>query len=218
MTTIQDNIDFVLSAESTLVNDTVKLIANISATIIPPGTQETLITDIRAMMQRLITDAKWNFSGMIRGQESSGLEKITLQASARVSETENHSLDDRIREVSRKGMTIESIDADTTPPAEMIEKYESDLRVSLLKKAKDELGTINKAMGTNYRLGVITFQQVQNNHASNYATMSSKVAQAASYGSGFSADMPGGSAPETLGNAVKLMMKANVSLRMIVGT
>ena len=71
-------------------------------------------------------------------------------------------------------------------------------------------------MASNYRVGTVTFQPVTNDY-SNTRTLSSKTAMAQSYGSGFLAGASGPSGPsgeETLGNAVKLTMRATVTYRL----
>jgi hypothetical protein len=208
---VQDNIDFMLVAEETVVNNTVKMVATISGTLTSDLTEERLTANIRQMMQNLIKDAKWNYAGIKRSTNSSGLEVIDLQASARVSETENHGLEQRIREVSKPGMSITSIIPDTTPPASMIEQCESKLRTSLLEKAKEELKVINETMSDKFRIGTVSFQAIGQDNQWNLSgsALSNKTATAMSYGSHFDAE-------DSLGNAVKLTMRASISLRRIV--
>lgn len=215
---VQDAIQYVLVAESTVVNDSVKLVASISGMIPSGTTQDAMILDIRSMMQKLVPDAQWMFAGINRTQDVSGMERIDLQASARVSENENYGLDKRARDVSKEGMTVTSIYADTTPPADMVEKCEQELRVTLLKKAQVEMHDINKVMQSSYRISDVTFNPASQDMSN--SRMSSKTP----YGSGvvamatmaMSADAAGGSAPQTLGNAVKLVMRATVTLRKMV--
>lgn len=210
---IQDSIDFVLAVEETVVNTTVKMVATISGMVTPGVTEESLKADIRRMMKRFIKDAAWNFAQVLRESHPSGLEQINLQASARVSESENYALDKRSREVSQDGLSIVSVYADTAPPPSMIEETESRLRVALLTKAQKELGVINKAMGDTYRVGAVAFQAAAQ---PNLRLLSNKTANASSYGSGFGRDANADD-PDALGNAVKLTMRANVSFRKIVG-
>lgn len=211
--TIQDTIEFALLAEKTVVNKTVKLIAHIVAMIKSDTPEKTLTTNVQAMMMKFI-DAPWSFSNMQRSADQSGMERITLQASARVSESQNYSLDKRTRAVSTEGLNITAVQADTTPPMSDIEKTESDLRADLLGKAIAEMAVINQAMGVDYRVGRVTFESVNNAanfQLSNSSRGSGKTAMAQAYGAGFGADMPGGE--EGLGNAVKLTMQATIEYR-----
>jgi hypothetical protein len=213
---VQDTIDFVLAAEDTVVNDTVKLVVNISCTRDSKMPHQTLMIDIRQMMENFIKGAKWDFSGLIRSEDTSGMEKVDLQASARVSESENFGLDKRSREVGREGMQITlPISADTTPPMSMIEECESALRAKLLGKARKELEVINTAMSDTYRISSISFQTTNNPFT--LSNRSPKTAMATSYGSSFTSG--GGSDDDVgLGNAVKIGMRAVVTYRKIINT
>lgn len=210
MTPVQDSIDFALMAEETVVNNTVKLTATISGIITPDMIEAKLKDGIREMMKKFISNATWHFSGLTRTNHPSGMEEIMLTATSRVSESENSALDKRIRDVSKEGMSITNISVDTSPPASMIEETESRLRVLILAKAMKELATINTAMGdTTYRLGNVVFQNTVDNFAtSNMRKSPSMMASASTYG-GLYED-------EILGNAVKLIMRANIGLRRIV--
>lgn len=216
--TVQDTVEFDLLAERTVVNKTVKLIANIAAMIKSDMPEAILTTNVQAMMKNFL-DASWSFSNMQRSADQSGMERISLQASARVPESQNYNLDKRTRAASTEGLSIISVQADTTPPMADIEQAESDLRADLLVKAIRELTVVNKAMGVaasthnrEYRVGRVTFESVDNSfQMSNSSRGSTKTAMATAYGAGFGADMPGGE--EGLGNAVKLTMRATVEYR-----
>lgn len=218
--TVQDDITFTLVSERTIVNDTVKMVASISQAVTAGMTEPKLKESVREMMEKFIPGGKWSFSNMTRSTSSSGMEQIDLQASARVSEKENYSIEKRTRNVSTEGLAIRDIAVDTTPPTSMIEENESALRVDLLRKVNAELQIINKTMGggpSAYRVGSVAFQPVTNNFANTMA-LSPKTAHAATYGSGFGADLAGSGAPDTLGNAVKLTMRATVTYRRTVST
>lgn len=219
---IQDTIEFSLVAEETVVNNTVKLSATVSSIVTPDMTESKLKDGIREMMKKIVSETKgddgkkpvnWQFSNMTRTPVS-GMEQIVLTATTRVHESDNHSLDKRRQEVSQEGMTITQIAADTTPPMHMIEATESNLRLKLLTKAQAELEKINKCLvgveDTQYRLGSVQFENANDYAASNSPRGGAmKTAYAASYGSGFSED-------NTLGNAVKLSMRATITLSRTV--
>jgi hypothetical protein len=215
---IQDTIDFVLSAEHTVVNTTVKMVATIASIITADMTEAKLKENIKEMMKKFVSDANWQFSGMTRNSHASGMEELTLIATARVSEAENYALDKRARDVSQEGMSITGISTDPSPPASMIEEAEGLLRQRLLTKATKELGDLNNVMAVlapnGYRINSVVFQTAGNEYAnSRGVTMAATVAKS-SYGSGFGADMGGGE--DALGNAVKLTMRANVKLARVV--
>jgi len=215
---IQDTIDFTLRAEHTIVNKTVKLIATVVALVAGDTTEEALRADIKATMKKLI-EADWQFSNMTRSADASGWERVTLNASVRVPESENYNLDNRAKEASRKGLTITDVRVDTSVPYSMIEEAESDLRLVLIEKVHAERAKLERSLdaGSSYRIHSLSFSHVaspSNNFSNSSAhTMAMVVGGSAktAYGSGFSDD-------DTLGNASKISMQVSVSLARIVGS
>jgi|ERR1019366_430321 hypothetical protein len=207
---IQDTIEFSLIAEQTVVNTTVKITATIAGIITPNVAEDALRENIRSIMKKFIDTAIWQISGIIRSKDDSGMERIRLTATTRVSETENYALEERAEAASVKGMKISSVAVDTAPPTSMIEETESSLRITLLAKAVAECANINGALGDDYRLGEVSFSRDANSTSnlsnSSHRNVSQMAMASASYGSGF--DEAG-----TLGNAVKLTMYAAIILR-----
>jgi hypothetical protein len=205
---IHDTIDLTFSMEHTVVNDTVKIVAQIVAIVAPGQTDGELRGDIRATMKRFIESADWQFSNMRRTSDA-GMERVTLTASARVPESENYNLSGRAKLASRPGLEIEEVHADTAIPQVMIEEAEKTLRMKLLEKIKIEQKEINLVMGSEpYRVHQVNFSSTPANPFANHIVKSPmRAASAATYGSGF-----GGDEDEVLGNAQKLSMMASVVL------
>lgn len=212
---IQDTISLDLAAEKTVVNDTIKVIATISALIRPDQTDTTLRADIRAMMKKLIETAEWQFSNLERSTDPSGVERVQITASARVSETENANLEGRARDVSSPGLTVASVQVDTTIPQRMLDEAEQALRMDLLAKINVELGKINEVMKDDklqpYRVYQVKFQR-SSTDLSNAFTKGGRGATmlaATSYGSGFDED-------GVLGNAQKITMHASIHFARVL--
>jgi len=206
---VQDTIQFVLSAEETVTNDTVKVVASIVALVTHDMTEQKLKDSIRQLTQRFIK-AEWNFSNMTRSNHAAGLEQITLTATARVPESENYGLDRRRVEASViEGMTIASHNTDTSPTTAQIEQAQSKLRLTILRKAEAERQTISDTLAAIYRLGSVSFNE---GHGTQSNLRGGMVAMSASaYGSGFGND---DADEDAIGNAVKLVMQATVQLRI----
>lgn len=211
---IQDTIEFSVNAETTVVSDTVKLIATIAGIVGDKPEAETR-DEIKAMMAKLVPDAEWQFSNQNRSNDATGYERLTLTASARVSEKHNHALDERIKEVSRKGLSINAISVDTSIPADMIEKGERELRSMIVAKVMSEQEALCAQTKRAYRISLLRMGNIAATMHSNsrgarggsdqgFASASAATMKQA-YGSGF--DEEG-----TLGNASKLTMSATVVL------
>jgi hypothetical protein len=211
MPKIQDTITFTLSAEDTVVNNTVRIDARIVGMIPKDMTEQTLKDSIRAVTKKFI-DTDWQYANMNRTAHPSGQEQIILSATTRVSESENYRLAQRAEEASR-GTDLPRIveaTADTSPTSTQIDETTRKLRLVILKKAQDELHMLSQASGDKYRLGALNFSQVFDSSSNTRASSQAVMAGAAktSYGSGFAGN------DDSIGNAVKLTMQASVELRI----
>src|ERR1041385_4825004 len=83
---IQDTIEFVLIEEETVVNDTVKVTANLVGMVPQDSTEADLRNSIRSLLRNFI-DIEWQFSNIVRTGDPSGQERITLTATTRIPET-----------------------------------------------------------------------------------------------------------------------------------
>jgi hypothetical protein len=208
---IQDTIQFDLSAEEIVVNDTVKIIAAIIG-MIPDDIDEKKLRDsIRALMRKFI-ETDWQFSNMVRSSDPAGKERITLTATARIPEKENYALERRRDDASRghELMRITMVTTDTTPTANQIEATQSKLRLAILKKAQSELALINKAIDQQYRIGDVRFNAGVESALANRQAHTALASAKTPYGAGFAGD------DESIGNAVKLTMHAVIQLRISV--
>lgn len=209
---VQDTIRLTLSAEETVVNDTVKVIATIVG-MIPDDMDEKKLRDSVRLLVKKFIDTDWQFSNMVRSSHASGKEQITLMATTRIPEKENYALDRRREDASRNHdlMRITTASTDTAPTNGQIEETQRKLRVAILKKAQDELQLLNETLDAEYRLGDVSFSIGFDAAASNTRVASSAALLGGSkvaYGSSFDA------ADDTLGNAVKLTMQASIEYRI----
>lgn len=205
-----DTIELTLSAEETVVNDTVKIVANISGMVTRDRTETNLREAIRQMMERFIS-AKWQFASLTRTAHDSGLEQISLIASARVPESENRALDKRRLEASNadEGLSISRVGSDTSFPASLIDATEQKLRLEIIRKARAEGDALSKAMERVYRIKIVRFDmQDMAYNVSNSRMSPSQASAKTSYGSSFSSDVAGSG--DAIGNAQKLTMNASI--------
>ena len=203
MTTVQDSVQFNLQTEEVVVNNTVKVTAQVTAVLAGDLTENTLRESINETMQRFIR-ADWQFANMIRSNQRSGVEQVDLIATARVPEAENYNLDRRREQASREGLRIHSVNTDTRPTVQQIEETQSKMRRSLLVKAGKERDAINQTLEEDYRLGEVVFDPDEEDTHRGQAI----------YGSGFASAQAASAEAGPIGNAVKLTMTARVTLRI----
>lgn len=200
--------EFAVVEERTVVNTTVKIVAQIVGIIAVEKSEDLLRNDIRAMMTGFI-DAEWQFANTVRSLDNTGLERISMTATARVGETENHALDRRAAEVSKPGLTIVSVSADTSIPQNNIDAAERDLRAALFAKVNAECKELSAHVGSSFFVSSIRFGPAPMRGTVTHnamATIASGSLTKSGYGSGF------GDEGDTLGSAHKLAMQASVVL------
>jgi hypothetical protein len=210
---VNDYIYLDLRAENTVVSDTVRIVTTIAAMLTPGFTEEQLRADIKDALAKFIPSAEWQTNNLNRTRDASGYERISLNAAARVSERENYNLEERAEAVSRTGLKITNVIADTTIQAKKIEEAERALRKDVLIKAMEELKIINEVVSDSayspFRIGQITFS----NHGTSNAKSLNATIASASYGS--SLGVAGSAGPEgtsgaSLTNAQKISLSASV--------
>lgn len=212
-TTIQDTINFQLRADAVVVSDTVKVIVHINALVTSETTENALRAEIKRTLAAFL-DVPWQINGIERASDDSGYEKVAMRATARVSETENYNLENRAKAVSRQGLKLGDVEVDSTVPAPMLEAAEKSLRAEILKKAKAEAADLSAVSGREYRVGVVSFQN-QGDPVMRKST--AQAMNATSYGSGFAGAAGGGDGgDESLSNAQKVSLAANITLSVLV--
>lgn len=205
---LQDTISIGLTAETVVTNDTVKIVAKIVAQVQPGESQDALPARVREMMNKIVADADWKFSNVVRVEDATGFERVTLTASARVPEKENFLLEARCKEVSTLGLRIASVEADISIPSSMIEQANRELRVKLASKAAEEAESLSKVIpGEGYRVSDISFASASNTH---------RVAKSLSYNATANYAGDGDTDAESLGNSQRVSMSANITLARIV--
>ncbi len=204
----EDIVDLSLSDEETVVNDTVKLLARVTAQIEPDEPPEALPARVREMMRKIV-DTEWKFSNMERGADKTGYERVELVASARVPERENHDLSGRAARASSRGLQVNQIEADTSIPAFMIEDAKKSLRVKIARKAVEEAEALGEALHVEFRVHRLSFT-ANGSGGGHKALRVMSASASASYGN---PDDDG-----VLGNAQKVTMTASVTLARLVET
>lgn len=202
---LQDTINLQIRDERTVTNDTVRITVPVTALISDDAAEETIRSDIRKALQSFISDADWQFNNITRSPDGTGHEQISLSAVARVSERENHKLAVRARDCSRPGLQIGAPYVDTAIPPAKLEEAERALRISLVGKAVAEQKALSEAAGRSYRIHSILF----NNHGD---VSGRKSIATSSYGSGFALEAISASGEDSLSNAQKLSISAEVIL------
>ncbi|QLZ67913.1 hypothetical protein FOLKNPGA_00690 [Legionella sp. PC1000] len=153
---VLDKIDFQLSAKQWVTTQTALLGVNINVTL----TSADLVKARADIMERLTKIAKgeWHLIEFNRSQDSSGLEKLYVQAQARVSQEVLTDIYKNAKEVSLPGAKYEISSVDFKPSFDETQAVLGQIRQRLYQQVNDELARINKAYpGQNYSVSNLVF-------------------------------------------------------------
>ena len=211
----QDTITFQLSDDMTITNDTVKITVPVNVSLVGDLTEETFRQKVRSALSSFI-NTDWKFGGINRETDSSGIERINFVAVSRITEGMNYDLRGRADRVSTHGLALGTPVIDNSVPPTMILDAERKLRLSIIKRALQEVAEINTETKLDLRLSHIDFNAGDPYSATKFSN-ALRNTKSMSYGSGFISNLSVDASSEdeeetTLANAHKIAITANVTL------
>lgn len=135
-----------LAKEQWAKTSTARVVVNLSAALKSSGLSNTHKT-LYAKLKHISNKGEWHITSFNRFKDSSGLEKVSAQAEARLPESELPGLRDRAKKVSRPGETLTIGAIAFTPSLADVQRTRSQVRDALYQQANQELARINKAYG-----------------------------------------------------------------------
>lgn len=138
-----DKVSFQVSAKEWVTTQTALLGVNINVTL----GNANLVRARNEIMERLnkIAKADWHIVQFDRSQDSSGLEKLYVQAQARVNQQALTDIYKNAKEVSKPGAQYEISSVDFKPSLEEKQHVLAKVRAQLYSQITDELNQLNKA-------------------------------------------------------------------------
>lgn len=153
---VLDKIDFQLSAKQWVTTQTALLSVTINVTL----NTADLVKARADIMDRLNKIAKgdWHLIQFDRSQDNSGLEKLYVQAQARVTQDVLTDIYQNAKAVSAPGAQYEIDSVDFKPSFDETQAVLTQIRQRLYQQVNDELNRINKDYPTqNYSVSNLTF-------------------------------------------------------------
>lgn len=137
-----DTIAFQLTAKKWVTTNTALLTVKMNATL----NNADLVKTRADMMTRLgkIATGDWHVTRFDRSQDSSGLEKLAVDAQVRVPQANLTTVYDSAKAVSKPGATYEIASIDFTPGLEEIQAAKGALRKDLYQSVLKEVQLINQ--------------------------------------------------------------------------
>ena len=158
---VLDKITFQVAAKQWVTTQSALLGVNINVTL----SSADLVKARAEIMERLNKIAKgdWHLVEFNRSQDSSGLEKLYVQAQARVNQEALTDIYKNAKSVSLPGAKYEISSIDFKPSFDEIQTVLSQIRQRLYQQVNDELARINKAYPTqNYTVSNLVFAEGTN--------------------------------------------------------
>jgi hypothetical protein len=139
---VLDNIQFQLTARDWVFTDSALLKIHISATL----TNTDIVKAHQHILEQLNKIAKgdWQIIQFNRGQDSSGLEKLEVDAQIRVAQNILTNVYQQVKTVSHPGENYSVSIVEFKPSFEEMQQAKNHLREKLYKQVVQELESINK--------------------------------------------------------------------------
>lgn len=137
-----DKISFKLTAKQWISTSTALVSVSINASLKEDG----LVKARQEIMTKLqeIAKADWHITQFERSQDSSGLEKLYVNAQARVDQSFLSSIFQQAKKISQPGTNYRINNIEFKPSLEEMQKGRTELRETLYEQVKAELQRINK--------------------------------------------------------------------------
>ena len=151
-----DTVDFQVSTKQWVSTQTALLTINLNATL---GNAD-LVKARADIMDKLskIAKGEWHLTQFDRSQDGSGLEKLSVQAEARVLQSGLTDVYEHAKSVSKPGANYTIGSIEFKPSLEEMQQVRTALRERLYQQVRDELARINKVyVGQPFTLNQLVF-------------------------------------------------------------
>lgn len=137
-----DKVQFQVSASQWVSTQTALLTVNINATL----NNADLVQARSDIMSRLkkIADGEWHLTQFDRSQDNSGLEKLFVEAQARMPQASLTNIYQNAKDVSKPGATYTVNAVEFKPGLQEIQQIKSQLRERLYQQVNEEMVRLNK--------------------------------------------------------------------------
>ncbi|QDP71165.1 hypothetical protein FOG18_00480 [Legionella israelensis] len=153
-----DKIIFQISAKQWVTTQTALLSVDINATLSSADLVKAR-ADIMSSLNK-IAKGDWQLTRFDRSQDSSGLEKLTVNAQARVPQEALTDVYNNAKSVSKPGANYSIANVEFKPSLEEIQNVRGKIREQLYQQVNNELKRINKNYpGQNYSLSHLIFME-----------------------------------------------------------
>lgn len=155
---VLDKVLFQVSAKQWVTTQTALLNVNINVTLSNADLVKAR-ADIMVSLNK-IAKGEWHLIAFDRSQDSSGLEKLYVQAQARVDQSALTAIYQNAKSVSMPGAKYEISGVEFKPSLDETQIVRAKVREKLYQQVNDEISRMNKAYPTqNYSLSTLVFYE-----------------------------------------------------------
>jgi len=145
------------AATKNVPRDTVRVSITVNALISSADRDHArLQARIRETLQRFIP-VEWVLTAPRRQADTSGFERVIVEANARAPLAENYNLAERARLASSEGLTLTEPVVNHRLPATRVAHTVQELRLGIMKDAMVQAQSFSKLSGLNWQIGDIEF-------------------------------------------------------------
>ncbi len=152
-----DTLRYRVQVEKTLAQEDLRVSLNVTA-IVPTRdiSQAELDTRIRAALAEFLP-IDWVFSHVFRQSDALGYERLSLRVSGRTPAETCYGLEERAREASRQGLSIERPEVDYSLSNAHMNEILQTLRLETLTQVHEHIAQYNESTGQEWRISDIEF-------------------------------------------------------------
>lgn len=155
----QGNVELQLQAEQWVSTNTALVSVSADATLDKTNTLTQTREQLLKKFAELADNTTWNITTFTTSQSESGLEQMHVDAQARLQESKLTNLREKLKNLSKPGLTLRIGSIDFSPSLAEFETAKANLRSMIYSDAKNEAARLNKVYpDQNYKLYSIVFQ------------------------------------------------------------
>lgn len=206
-----DTLRYRVQAEKTLAQEDLRVSVTVTA-VVPTRdmSQSELDSRIREALKAFLP-IDWVFSRIARQSDALGYERVTLRASGRAPAETCYGLQERARDASRQGLSIERPEVDYSLSNSRMNEILQALRLETLRQVTEQIPPLNEATGRRWRIGDIEFGIQSESDYDRFMSSSHRYTGKGAYRASGREDMDEGA--EGLVGAERIILISMVTLR-----
>lgn len=150
------HVAFMTSAQAWATTNTAEVVVGVNATLSHQSVAAAKSVILKKL-QGLVKGASWHITSFNQSTDSSGLEKLTLRAEARLSQTVTAGMSQSVQALSKSGQKFQVQNISYTPSFKEMQKTRATLRDRVYHQVNSEISRLDKTYHQKYHVSMIAF-------------------------------------------------------------